>query len=212
MHPIQEKLLEAMALQSLNDLTLREIGELVDEGSAQKIKHHLEQLEKRGLVLIDRHRRTIRRIDQGLDRKTGIVQVPIFGAANCGPAERVADQFIEGYLSISSRILPKIRGLFAIRAVGHSMNKANVDGEKIEDGDYVLIDGEDITPRDGDYVLSVIGGVANIKKFRKDKKRGHVILMSESTGDFPPIYLDPKDVSDYIINGKVVRVIKKPKF
>jgi len=211
MHYIQEKLLEAMALQSLNDLTLREIGEIVDEASAQKIKHHLEQLEKRGLVIIDRHARTIRRIDQGLDRKTGIVQVPIFGAANCGPAERAAEQYIEGYLSISSRILPKIKGLFAIRAVGHSMNKANVGGERIEDGDYVLIDGDDREPNNGDYVLSVIGGVANIKKFVVDRKRKHVILTSESTGDFPPIYLDPKDVSDYIINGRVVKVVKKPK-
>lgn len=200
-----------MELQSLNDLTLREIGELIDEGSAQKIKHHLEQLERRGLVVIDKHNRTITRVDQGLNRKTGIVQIPIYGAASCGPAERAADQYIEGFLSISSRILPKIRGLFAIRAVGHSMNKANIDGENIEDGDYVLIDGDDREPRDGDYVLSVVGGVANIKKFLLDKKRKHVILMSESTGDFPPIYLDPKDVTDYIINGHVVKVVKKPK-
>jgi SOS-response transcriptional repressor LexA len=211
MHKIQERLLEAIELQSLNGLTLREIGDLINEGSPQKIKHHLEQLEKRGLVLIDKHSRTISKVSGGRDRRTGIAQIPILGAASCGPAEQVADQYIEGYLSISSRILPKIKGLFAIRAVGHSMNRANVDGENIEDGDYVLIDGDDRAPGDGDYVLSVIGGVANIKKIKIDKKRKHIILMAESSGDFPPIYLDPKDISDYIINGKVVKVIKKPR-
>ena len=198
-------------MQSFNNLTLREIGKLVDEGSPQKIKHHLEQLEKRGLVVMNRHENSISKIAPGLDRRTGLVSLPLYGTANCGPAESFAEQYIEGYLSISSRILPKIKGLFAIRAVGHSMNKANIDDERIEDGDYVLIDGSDRSPKDGDYVLSVVGGVANIKKYRFDKKRNHVILMSESTGDFPPIYIHPDDARDYIINGKVVKVIKRPR-
>lgn len=34
--------------------TLREIGALVGEKSPQKIKHHITQLEKRGLIRIDR--------------------------------------------------------------------------------------------------------------------------------------------------------------
>ena len=68
MHPIQERLLEAMEMQSFNNLTLREIGKLVDEGSPQKIKHHLEQLEKRGLVVMNRHENSISKIAPGLDR------------------------------------------------------------------------------------------------------------------------------------------------
>ncbi len=64
--------------------------------------------------------------------------------------------------------------------------------------------------KNGDIVLSIIDGMANIKKFFLDKEHGQAILMSESTKEFPPIYIHEDD--DFMINGKVVQVIKTPKF
>lgn len=89
------------------------------------------------------------------------------------------------------------------------MNRTEVHGRNIDDGDFLVINSRDTQPRDGDIVLSVIDGMANIKKFYKDTANKQIVLMSESTQDFPPICIDEHD--DYFINGKVVQVIKKPK-
>jgi len=89
------------------------------------------------------------------------------------------------------------------------MNCATVGGKAIDDGDYVVIDGENRTPEDGDLVLSVIDGMANIKRYRFDRENNQIVLLSESTQSFSPIFIHPDD--DYEINGKVVQVVKKPK-
>ena len=88
------------------------------------------------------------------------------------------------------------------------MNKASVDGKTIDDGDYVLVDTEDKNAKSGDYVLSIINGMANIKKYAEDTQNRQIILSSESKNYFPPIYIHEDD--DYLINGKVVDVLKKP--
>ena len=88
------------------------------------------------------------------------------------------------------------------------MNRVNIDGKRIEDGDYAIIDYEYKTPRNGDIVLSIIDGASNIKKFYRDED-GNIVLASDSTQNFPPIYIHKDD--NYMINGKVVQIIKRPK-
>jgi len=88
------------------------------------------------------------------------------------------------------------------------MNRAEIDGKKIDDGDYVIIDSQNCEAKDGEVVLSVIDGMANIKKFSVDEENNQIVLVSESTQNFPPIYIHQDD--DYMINGKVIQVIKKP--
>ena len=88
------------------------------------------------------------------------------------------------------------------------MNKANIDGKNLEEGDFVLIDSLYKNPKNGDYVLSVIEGCANLKKFERNSKTGEVMLLSESKDPkHKPIYLSSKD--DFMINGKIISVIKK---
>jgi len=139
-----------------------------------------------------------------------LLSIPILGAANAGPANRLAEAHVEGYLRISSTFLasPSKRKLFALKVDGPSMNRAEVDGKRIENGDYVIIDSEARNPRDGDVVLSIIDGMANIKRYHRDKTNKQVVLVSDSTHRFPPIYLHEDD--EFMINGKVVQVIKKP--
>lgn len=135
------------------------------------------------------------------------VSIPLVGSANCGPAELLAEENIEGYLTVKKAMLPRASGIFALRASGHSLNRANVKGKNIEDGDIVLVDAEDRDIKDGDYVLSIIGGAANLKRYQFDKKKGQINLLSESTQAFKPIIIMPGD--DFAINGKVVGVIKR---
>ncbi len=64
------------------------------------------------------------------------------------------------------------------------MNKARVGGQTIEDGDYLTIDSNHQSPENGDVVFSVI--------------------------DIPPVYIHEDD--SFVINGKIIQVIKKPDF
>ncbi len=218
MHTIQEKLLQVAENKNLGQMTLREIGALVGESSPQKVKHHMTQLQKKGLLKIDKAKgvvkKTMREWESALDGSSRILSIPILGAVNAGPAQIFAETNIEGFLKVSSALLnpaPRDAQTFlALKVVGPSMNRATIAGKRIEDGDYVIVDIADRNVKDGDIVLSIIDGMANIKRFRFDKENGHVVLMSESTKDFPPIFIHETD--NFMINGKVVQVIKKPMF
>lgn len=209
MHSIQERLLTLAESTDLSGMSLRDIGKLVGEEHPEKIRHHLGQLAKRGMLWLDREKGTQRLERQG-DVRDGLIAVPIIGSANCGVAEIFADQNIEGFLRISSRILIKKDQVFIIRAVGSSMNRANIRGERIDDGDFVVVDASQREPANGEYVVSVIDDVANIKRFYRDNDRNVIALVSESSTPYPPIYVHGSDEPAYRVAGTVIQVIKKP--
>lgn len=206
MHRLQEKLLRVIERKNLSGMTLRNIGGLVGEKSAQKIKHHLVQLSKKGFITYNPVKREIRKARD--ISKEGFISLPIVGAANCGPATIFAEENITGYLKVSKKMVPRSNAkLFVLRAEGDSMNQANVNGKNIEDGDFVIVDPEQKSPETGHYVVSIIDEVANIKKFVPDPKNKRIILKSESTKDYLPIFIHEDD--RYEISGKVVGVIKR---
>ena len=209
MHSTQEKLLRLAETTDLSGMSLRDIGKLIDESHPEKIRHHLGQLAKRGMLWLDRERGT-QRIARSGEVREGLIAVPIIGAANCGVAEIFADQNIEGFLRISSRILIRKDQVFIIRAVGSSMNRASIRGERIDDGDYVVVDASRREPANGDYVVSVIEDVANIKRFYRDEQRGVIALVSESSTPYPPIYIHESDAPSYRVAGTIIQIIKKP--
>jgi repressor LexA len=109
---------------------------------------------------------------------------------------------------VSTVFLKNRSKVFAIKAVGSSMNKANIDGKNIEDGDYVIIDAVDKDFRSNDYVLSIIDEMANVKKIIINKEHRQVCLASESTQNFSPIYIEESEAAHFYISGKVIQVIK----
>jgi SOS-response transcriptional repressor LexA len=207
MHAIQEKLLKLISERNIGNLTLRQIGELVHEKLPQKIKHHLNQLEQKGFIVIDTKSEKISRTSNTPKTNDLLVSIPILGTANCGPATVYADENIEGYLKVSKRLISKQKGIFAIKAQGNSLNRASIKGKSVESGDFVIIDSNQTSPKDGDYVLSIIDNMANIKKFRLDASNERIVLLSESTQNLNPIFIHIED--DFRINGKVIDVIKK---
>ncbi len=211
MHKIQKQILKLSGRNELGKMSLRQIGKLVgEENRPQKVKHHLLQLEKNGLIKINRLEKEIAKTKPGIVANSKLISLPILGSADCGPATIYAEQNIEGYLQISGKLLSRKKDIFAIRASGYSMNKANIKGENIEDGDYVVVDPNYRNVKNGDYILSVMDGVANIKKYFKDKENKRLVLLSESSASFSPIFIHYDDDS-YLINGKVIQVIKKLK-
>ena len=212
MHKIQEQILKLSSEKDLGKLSLRKIGKLIgEEDQPQKVKHHLLQLEKNGLLSINRSERIMVKTAPGLIHNSKLISVPILGSANCGTATIYADQNIEGYLRVSGKILSRKKDVFAIKASGYSMNKANINGDSIEDGDYVVVDPKYRSVRNGDYVLSIIDGTANIKRFFKDSANKRIILLSESSASYSPIFIHFDDLDRYLVNGKIIQVIKKLK-
>ena len=219
MHPIQEKLLELSKKKNLARLTLREMASEIglSDQSPQKIKHHLLQLQKKGFITINRNRGIMKRVKfnpawaEGLLKKVSqLFSIPIIGTANCRPATIFAEQNFQGFLKVSSKLVGKTRpnGLFAIRADGFSMNRAEINGKSIEDGDFMIIDSGAANPRTGDVVLAIIDNKATVKKFIYDRENGQIVLKADSSFDYEPIHLHPDD--EFSINGKVIGVIKKP--
>ncbi|PKM97474.1 MAG: hypothetical protein CVU79_08145 [Elusimicrobia bacterium HGW-Elusimicrobia-3] len=218
MHPIQEKLLHLSKERNLAQASLREMASAIGlpDESPQKIKHHLQQLEKKGFFTIDRAKGLMEKasllpgLASGLlTEASSLFSIPIVGMANCGPATVFAEQNFEGFLRVSGRLLGRSNpaGLYAIRTNGSSMNRAEIGGRKIEDGDYVVIDSNKRVPGNNDIVLAIIDNKATIKRFIDDRANGQVILKADSSHDYDPIYLHPDD--DFLINGKAVAVIKK---
>jgi len=218
MHTIQQELLRIAQEKNLGQYTLREIGSFIGESSPQKIKHHLLELQKKGLLKIDKVRGMIQKTKQDWERSLGgntkLLTIPILGAVNAGPATMFAETNIEGFLKVSSTLLKfsprKEHRFFALKVSGQSMNRATIDGKKIENGDYVIVDVDDKNVKNGDIVLSIIDGMANIKRLFMDHENNQVVLMADSTKEFPPIYIHADD--DFMVNGKVIQVIKKPRF
>ena len=205
MHELQKALLSTMGRANLSGKTLRDIASLIGEESPQKIKHHLSQLDKKGFITYnpgDREIRKVRKVS-----KEGFVSLPIVGSANCGAATIFADQNIIEHLKVSEKFVPSRHNLFVLRAEGNSMNRSNIKGKNIENGDFVIVDPEQRTPETGHYVVSIIDEFANVKKFVRDSKNRRIVLESESTEDYLPIFVHEDD--QYEISGRVVDIIKK---
>ena len=213
MHHIQKKLLELAKTNNLAECTLRRTAELIGDPdmSPGQIQHHLLQLEKRHLLFINRKNKT-QRLESPVEDDR-FVLVPIVGSASCGLALNYAEEYYEGFLRISKQLLSKqptqLKNRYmAVKADGESMNNARIGKSKqpINSGDFVLVDVTQNYAEDGDYVLSIIGGMANIKRFKKHEE--YISLESESLTPerFPPIIVDQSE--NYMINGKVVAVYK----
>jgi len=210
MHNIQKKILDLVSNKPLENISMRQIGILAGVDHPQKTKHHIEQLEKRGLVIYDKKQKTLKAIHPDDITESNLITLPIYGAADCGQALHYANDYIEGYLKVSRSLLKKTSDIIIIEASGDSMNKAQIHGKNVDDGDYVVVDTSKKVPEKNEYIVSIIDGMANIKKFVKDEKNHQIVLMPESTKNYPPIFIGEDEIDDLSICGKVIQVIKKP--
>lgn len=207
MHPIQQKILNFADKLNVKRDGLRQIGRLVGESHPFKISYHLKKLEENGFIKIDRKTGEIKKVKSGSQEKSMFLAIPVLGGANCGEAKIFAEENLEGYIKVSKNIIKVGSGLLAVKASGNSMNKANINDQKIEDGDYVIVDTKkQVQPNN--YVLAIIDNCASIKKLLVDQKNKIISLVSESTENHPTIFIHEDD--RFLINGVVKYVIKKP--
>lgn len=214
MHIIQEGLLKLAEDNDVMEMKLSELARKLNVSHLQQIKHHRDQLLKKGLIKRNDNPRTVTSEDIGA--KSALLKIPVLGAANAGPASIYVDGIVTGYLHLSDALLPRSiarKTLYALRVVGRSMNLAKIGTNKLpaEDGDYIIADGSTYAPKSNDYVVSLIDGKANLKKLIIDEDNQQVALVSESTDEFPPIIVRNDGTVDYLAQSKIVHVIKSPK-
>lgn len=207
-HKIQKKILKLAKRQDIGQLGYRKLGDHIDVDHPQKVKHHLQKLINDGFLY-----RTINgemKVSSPGNTTGKMLNLPILGEANCGQPLAYADDTIHGYLQLSPRLVntKKTDKLFVVKASGDSMNQARINGQVIDDGDYVLVDSSVQIPENGDYVVSTIEGLANIKRYKRDRSQQMIRLESQSTRSRPPIFIHPEDTDSYRIHGRVIDVIK----
>lgn len=212
MHESQQRILDLANNNNLATMSLREIGEKTGIGTnPQLVRHHLQQLVKNGFLTIDRKTGQMTLASEKQDIKAALISIPIMGQANCGEALSFADDQIQGYLQVSPGLLKKrAKKPYVLKAVGESMNAAKIPtfGSQlagIDDGDYVIVDGEDTIASNNEYIVAVIEGLANIKKLKQDEYG--VRLISESRQPLPPIMISPEEQESFV-SGKVLAVVK----
>lgn len=211
MNPIQRQLLEFADTIDLGTVTAYSLAKKLGINHPYKIQFALEQLTKKGLLV--RNKRTGSIAKPEVPTTSGFISIPYYGEVNCGEALALADDTIKGYLKVSPSTLhiKSLENLVALKATGQSMNDASINGLPIEDGDYVIA--RRINPteaKNGDYVVSIIDGAANLKLFHKDDHNERILLLSKSTYDYPPIVIsreDADETSTYLPIAKAVEVI-----
>lgn len=206
MNQIQQKLLDIAKLGDIEQMRRVDLVEVVGCEYPSQITHHFNQLIKHGDLV-----RKDGKLVPALRTASGLLTIPIMGEADCGEATKYADGRIVDNLAISPSVLKAklSERLYALVARGDSMNRATVNEKAIEDGDYIIIEKKDnYTPKDGDIVVSIIAGLANVKRLRRDNAQKRILLLSEShrQDDFAPIIISDQD--DFAVEGKVVDVIK----
>lgn len=212
MNKTQLKLIEISTRKNIWGMSLRAIGDEIGVKNAATVKYHLEQLKIKGLLKRPSNTQELISLKEKiLKSQESLVNIPILGSANCGVAVLIGEEMFEGYLKISPQLLSvnNYNNLFAVKAEGDSMNLANINNQSIDNGDYLIIDANRTNPHNGEYILSIIDNCANVKKFIRSEDNKTVALVSESTQNYPPIYIHPDE--NYLINGTVISVIKTPK-
>lgn len=162
------------------------------EDSMKSVMQVIEALEKKDLITRDESKKIYLVENESYGNVQNIFSIPLYGLASCGEALAYADDSVaDDFLQLSKSLFHKAEPekLFAVKALGDSMNK---DG--INDGDYVIFEKvEGQNDFEGKIVVAVINGMATIKKY-KNMGKGVIALFPHSTNDaHHPIYLSEAD-------------------
>lgn len=162
------------------------------EESLKSIMQVIESLEKKDLIKRDREKRIYLVENESYSNMQNVISLPLYGLASCGEALAYADgSAADDFLQISRNLFYKEdpKKLFAVKALGDSMNKNGIN-----DGDYVIFEKVEGTEDfNGKAVVAVINGMATIKRFKK-LGDGVIGLFPESTNKMHhPIYISETD-------------------
>lgn len=182
--------------------TVNELREALGVGSTRTVLRYLQWLEEEGDIERwsgARGIRLVRDAGRGLETRP----VPLVGEAPAGPL-MLAEENREGWLRIPQEFFkPASAKFFLLRVRGNSMDRAVVEGGRIENGDLVLVR-QQATAEPKDIIVALIDGEATIKRLVRGPN--YYFLKPESSNpDHQPILVE----EGFQVLGVIVRVIKK---
>ena len=176
--------------------TLQEIADALSLRSLATVHEHLQALSRKGIIR--RFEGSVRGIEV-LDKKIGDslqgIELPLLGFIAAGaPIEPYTDP--NATFSVSPALVSAKKRSYVLQVKGDSM----ID-DGILDGDFVVIEEQNVA-NNGDIIVALLeNGVATLKRFFKEKDR---IRLQPANSTMKPIYA--KKVT---VQGKVVGVIRK---
>ena len=176
-------------------LTLREIAAEIWVKHPQTVLNKLNQLVLKWYFVKDE--RGYRLVRESItDRSTDIVQLPIFGFAQCGNQwKAVINEYTQERIPVTMAFvgLHDLENCFFVRAKWNSMEP------KIQDGDLVLIHQQD-SYDPNDYVFVVHNQLPKLKKIIKTDEW---VFLESVNRFFDKVEIDPYDETN------VIWVVKK---
>ncbi len=173
--------------------TLREINEVTGGRSPRSASLVINRLIASGLI--KKKGRNLVLVNTYKENSVSIVDVPLVGSVACG-TPIFAEENIQTYIPVSTRMVQKGSKYFFLRALGDSM-----DADGINNGDLLLIRQQN-TADNGDKVVALINDEATVKIF--ERTRDAIILRPKSKNkEHRPIVL----TDNCMIQGVVVAVL-----
>lgn len=171
-------------------------------GSTRTVLRYLDLLEREGAIERGDGARSIRLLrSQRWSVETRAI--PLVGDVPAGPA-MTAEENIEGWIRVPKVLAsPATDKFFLLHVRGNSMDKADVRGDLIENGDLVLVR-QRPTAQSGEIVVALIDGEATVK--RLVTAPGYCVLKPQSSD---PVHKRIVVSDDFRVLGTVTRVLKK---
>lgn len=179
--------------------TVRELQLKLGCAAPMGVVAHLNALEAKGYIKkIEGKARGLMLVSDDYSKAPDeVIQVPLVGSVACG-MPIWAEEMIEEYVPLSTKLVKYTQDVFMLRAKGDSMNLAG-----IEEGDFIVFRKQN-TALPGDKVVVLIGTEATVKRVKFEKDRVMFEPMSTNK-EHQPIVPKP---GTFMIQGKVIGVIK----
>ncbi len=182
--------------------TIEELRQALGVGSTNTVLRCLRELEDEGYIERWPGARGIRLL-KGVESELSTRPIPLVGTVPAGPL-MLAEENFEAWIRLQEAVLtPSTAEFFLLRVRGNSMNRAEVRGGKIEDGDLVLIR-QQAHADPGQIVVVFIDGEATVKRLSIQPDY-YVLKPVSSSRSHQPIVLD----REATIQGVVCRVLKQ---
>jgi len=187
--------------------SLAELQQELGISTKRGVVVHLLALEKKGYIFRTSEPRGIHMVEKDDEIVYDyLVGIPILGYANAGTPLVSAQEENIGVLKVEESIVGQRDNLFSLIVKGDSMDLAEIDGKKIVNGSYIIVQ-KDADIENEDIVVAIVDNCATVKRFKKTKDM--IILYPNSSNPLnQPIYLDRN--TDSLINGKVIKVLENP--
>lgn len=182
--------------------TYREIGLHFKIASTFGVKRHLDALVKKGYINVEGNASRALSLTPLANPAPKskyaeeIFELPIVGRVAAG-YPILAEQNIEGTLSIQANLIKNKTGSFGLKVKGDSMIEAG-----IFEGDVVIVNPQ-TDAHNGEIVVAMLQDEATLKRY---EKRGNIVYLIPENKNYNVIEINNRE--DFSIIGKVLGVFR----